>query len=216
MADYFGAAEDLVSGVGKFVGSQMTAAGAQTAANSYASAARLSLATTNIKEAMVSRNVYQVLGGMKASAGASGVSSAGGSVQDLIRDSARQGAITKAVVGMQGDIDYNSLMAQSSASAAQAKASSSGGTMSAIGSIIGIAGMFFSDDRLKEDVTLIHRRNDGVGIYTFRYAGTPGLFQGAMASDVEKVRPDAIIHDDVLGFRRVDYGAIGVELKKVA
>jgi hypothetical protein len=145
-----------------------------------------------------------------------------GSALDLIRDSTRQGAIAKAVVGLQGDIDYNAFMGQSNAATAQAaaytqqaKAAKSGGFLGAIGSAVGIIGSLFSDDALKQDVELVRRRSDGVGIYRFRYAGSNVFFEGAMAADVEAVRPDAIYYDEDLNLRMVDYDAIKMDLRRV-
>lgn len=227
MADYFGAAKSLIGGVGDFLGSQAAAAGSQAAAKgyqasaaSYATAARLSKAQTAIKQQMVDRDIYKTLGGMRASVGGSGLS-VGGSAQDLIRDSARQGAITKAVVGMQGEIDYDSLMAQSAsatgqadAETAKAKAEKTGGFLGAIGSVVKIAGAIFSDDRLKADVTFLRKRPDGIGLYRFRYEGSTQFYEGVMASDVQKIRPDAVHYEDD-GMKWVDYAAIREQLRPV-
>jgi hypothetical protein len=215
VADYFGAAESLLGGIGGFLGGSSASKGASAAAQSYATAARLSMASNQIKQSMVSRDLYKTLGGMRASASSSGLQMSG-NVLDLIRDSARQGAISKAVVGLQGQIDYNSYMAQSSAASAQASASKSGGFLSGLGGIIGMGASLFSDDALKEDVTLLRRREDGIGVYRFRYTGSNEFFEGAMASDVERLRPDAIYYYDDLDLRMVDYGAIGMELRRAA
>lgn len=214
MADFFGAAGDLVSGIGSFMGSNAAAKGAKDAAKSYANAARLSMASTSIKQAMVDRDVYKTIGGMSAAASGNGLH-VSGSVTDLIRDSARQGAIAKAIVGLQGDIDYNSWNAQSQAAAAQAKAAKSGGTMGLIGSAVGIIGSLFSDDSLKQDVELVRTRGDGIGVYRFRYIGSEQFFEGAMAQDVYKHRPDAVYMDDDVGLMIVDYDAIKMDFRSV-
>jgi len=213
MADFFGAATDLIGGIGGYMGAQAEAKGYTQAAQTYAQAARLTQASTHIKEAMVSRQIYQTMGGMRAEAGGSGLKQSG-NILDLIRDSAHQGAIAKAVVDIQGEIDYTSLMAQSASETAKATAAKTKGTTDLISGIVGSIGkIFFSDDTLKEDVTLVHRRPDGIGVYRWRYSGSAQFFEGAMASDVEKVRPDAIFYDDDLGLRMVDYTAIRMELK---
>lgn len=142
MADLFGAAESLLGGFGSFISGNTTAQGAKAAAQSYGEAAALTKASTVIKQSMVGRQVYQALGGMRAAAGASGLTQ-GGSVQDLIRDSARQGAITKAVVGLQGEIDYNSLIAQQHSSEQQAQAAKEGGGGGLFGGILGAIGSLF-------------------------------------------------------------------------
>lgn len=214
-ADYFGAAKTLIGGVGDFLGSQSKTQGAELASQTYAQAAQLTKTSTAIKEAMLSRDIYKTLGGMRASASASGLA-VSGSAQDLIQDSARQGAIAKALVGIQGRIDFEAFKAKSQAASQEASASSTGGFLGGIGSVIGIAGSLFSDDELKEDISLVRRREDGIGVYRFRYTGSAQFFEGAMANDVEKLRPEAIFYDEGLGFRMVDYGAIGMELKKVS
>lgn len=142
MADFFGAGESLLSGASSFIKGSTAASGAEAAATSYGQAAALTKASTVIKQSMVGRQVYQALGGMRAAAGASGVTT-GGSVSDLIRDSAHQGAITKAVVGLQGEVDYNSLIGQQHTAEQQASASQSGGIMGGLGGILGAIGSFF-------------------------------------------------------------------------
>jgi hypothetical protein len=213
-ADYFGAAKSLLGGVSGFQGGNAQAQTANTAAQTYANAARLSLASTQIKEAAASRGIYQSLGGIRAAAGGNGLNM-GGSAEDVIRDSAHQGAIAKSVIGLQGQIDYNSFMAQSSSEAAKAASAKSGGMMSTIGSIVGIAGAIFSDDDLKDDVELVRRRADGLGIYKFRYKGSAQVFEGAMASEVEELRPDAIWYDADTGLRMVDYDRIKMPFRVV-
>lgn len=212
MADYFGAAEDLLGGLGGFLGGSSASKGAKAASKAYAKAAQLTLLETGIKETAASRNIYQVLGGARADIAASGLKNAG-SAADLMRSSAQQGAITKAIIGIQGQIDYSSLTAQSQAAAQQASASSSGGWMSAIGGVLGAVGSIFSDDRLKQDVQLIWRRADGLGLYSWRYLGSKQLWEGVIASEVSAVYPEAIWYDDA-GFMRVDYDKINMPLRE--
>lgn len=141
-ADFFGAGKSLLGGVSDLIGGETAASGAKAAATSYAQAAAFTQASTAIKTSMVGRQVYQALGGMRAAAGASGVTT-GGSVQDLIRDSAHQGAITKAVVGLQGEIDYNSLIGQQHTAEQQASASEDKGGLGMFGGLLGAVGSLF-------------------------------------------------------------------------
>ncbi len=69
-----------------------------------------------------------------------------------------------------------------------------------------------SDIHLKENITHIGESN-GFPLYTFQYKGEPELYQGVMAQDVLKSRPDAVMQID--GFLAVDYSKIGVEFKRV-
>lgn len=71
-----------------------------------------------------------------------------------------------------------------------------------------------SDVRLKEDITPVGSSAGGFPLYTFRYRGQPGLYQGVMAQDVLKTRPDALIVD-ADGFYMVDYGKLGIEFRRI-
>lgn len=72
----------------------------------------------------------------------------------------------------------------------------------------------FSDERLKEEIVLIGRRN-GHNVYKWLWNGAAaalGLFgrsAGVIAQEVEKSRPDAITERE--GFKCVNYPMIGVD-----
>lgn len=57
--------------------------------------------STAIKQAQNDRNIYQTIGGQQADVAGAGFA-ASGSALDIMRDSASQGALTKAVAGQQG------------------------------------------------------------------------------------------------------------------
>jgi hypothetical protein len=57
--------------------------------------------STAIKQAQNDRQIYQAVGGQQADVAGAGFASSG-SALDLLRDSASQGALTKAVAGQQG------------------------------------------------------------------------------------------------------------------
>lgn len=57
--------------------------------------------STAIKQAQNDRQIYQTIGGQQADVAGAGFA-ASGSALDLLRDSASQGALTKAVAGQQG------------------------------------------------------------------------------------------------------------------
>jgi Chaperone of endosialidase len=69
-------------------------------------------------------------------------------------------------------------------------------------------GLTLSDARFKVDMEQVGQTNDGLPIYSYRYApeidpsGTPRI--GLAAQDVEKVYPDAV--SDFGGVKAVDYG----------
>jgi len=211
--DLFGAATDLLGGISSLLGGSSAASGQKAAATAYAKAAQYTAVETGIKEQMATRQIYQTIGAAKAAIGASGLEESG-SAADIIRSSAQQGALTKGLIETQGSIDYSNYMAQSKAASAAASSSSSGGFLGAIGGIVGAVASIFSDDRLKTDIELRSRRADGLGIYRFRFNSEGPLFEGVLASEVERLYPDAVQHDD-LGYRRIDYDAIGVKFCEV-
>lgn len=57
--------------------------------------------STAIKQAQNDRQIYQTMGGVTADTAGSGFAASGSSL-DVLRDSAAQGALTKAVAGQQG------------------------------------------------------------------------------------------------------------------
>ena len=90
--------------------------------------------------------------------------------------------------------------------------SSRGGLLEAIGGIAQGAGAAIaaSDIRLKEDIKLLDREEDGLGIYEFRYVwDEPGSEPhiGVMAQEVEQLRPHAL-GPVVDGYMTVNYGKL--------
>jgi len=71
-----------------------------------------------------------------------------------------------------------------------------------------------SDVRLKEDITPVGVTADGMPLYTFRYRGQQGLYQGVIAQDVLKARPDAVVVG-ADGFYLVDYAKLGIEFRRI-
>jgi hypothetical protein len=63
--------------------------------------ARFTETSTEIKQAQLDRDIYKTLGGQAADVAGSGFA-ASGTALDLLRDSASQGALTKAVGSLQG------------------------------------------------------------------------------------------------------------------
>lgn len=82
--------------------------------------------------------------------------------------------------------------------------------MDTAGKVINAAGTVataFSDRRLKTDIERIGEREDGLGVYVYRYLWSPVRFIGVMAQEVLKVKPEAVIHTPS-GFLAVNYGAL--------
>lgn len=71
-----------------------------------------------------------------------------------------------------------------------------------------------SDARLKRDITLVGQAANGLPLYTYRYVGQSGVYQGVMAQDVLEHSPNAIVPLP-FGFLGVDYGMLGLELTRI-
>lgn len=208
------AVTDLFGGIGllhKAKGSKLQAAAYDKAAELALLNKKIESSSTEIKEAQASRDIYKQTGGQQADIAAAGFA-ATGSALDIMRESASQGALTKAVISQQGLIneatfqeqhDSYVLMAEASREAAKAD------TWGAVGKFAGaaIAGAAaFSDARLKRDITLVGHHK-GLRLYRYRYLWSPRWFIGVMAQELLQLRPAAVIHG-AGGFLRVDYGAL--------
>ena len=74
-----------------------------------------------------------------------------------------------------------------------------------MGQIAGIASMFMSDERLKENITKVGAFN-GLNLYEFNYIWSPEKFIGFMAQEVERVVPEAV--KELFGYKAVDYALV--------
>ena len=73
---------------------------------------------------------------------------------------------------------------------------------------MGLAGlMYFSDSRLKEDISYTGEEHNGIPVVTFRYKGRPESYRGVLAEDVLARKPHAV-HQHESGYLAVDYGAL--------
>jgi hypothetical protein len=68
-----------------------------------------------------------------------------------------------------------------------------------------------SDIRLKHDIALLGRTDNGLGLYRYRYNWSEQLYVGVMAQEVEKIVPAAVTQGPD-GFKRVNYESIGLKL----
>jgi Protein of unknown function (DUF3300)/Chaperone of endosialidase len=66
-----------------------------------------------------------------------------------------------------------------------------------------------SDIRLKHDLTLLGRRDDGLGFYRFSYNGSDKAYVGVIAQEVQKVMPEAVVRGRD-GYLRVYYHRLGL------
>jgi opacity protein-like surface antigen len=67
----------------------------------------------------------------------------------------------------------------------------------------------YSDSRLKRDVELLTRREDGVGIYRYRYLWGDEIYVGVMAQEVAEIHPEAVARGPD-GYLRVNYERLGL------
>ena len=75
-----------------------------------------------------------------------------------------------------------------------------------LGSTAAMGAMMFSDSRLKKIIRKVGEKN-GIGWYLFKYLGSNALYEGAIAQEVQKVKPEAV-KQHANGFLMVDYAAL--------
>ena len=66
-----------------------------------------------------------------------------------------------------------------------------------------------SDVRLKHDIVLLGRLNDGLGYYRFVYNGGHTAYVGVMAQEVQAIMPEAVTRG-ADGYMRVSYDQLGL------
>jgi hypothetical protein len=66
-----------------------------------------------------------------------------------------------------------------------------------------------SDVRLKHDVVLLGRLDNGLGFYRFAYQGSDKAYVGVLAQEVQAVMPKAVARGRD-GYLRVRYDSLGV------
>ena len=66
-----------------------------------------------------------------------------------------------------------------------------------------------SDMRLKHDIVLLGRLDDGLGYYRFVYNGGHTAYVGVMAQEVQTVMPEAVSRG-ADGYMRVSYNRLGL------
>ena len=71
---------------------------------------------------------------------------------------------------------------------------------------------FVSNIRLKRDITLVARLNDGLGVYRYRYLWSDAVYVGVMAQEVALIHREAVARGVLDNYLRVDYGRLGLKL----
>jgi len=171
-------------------------------------------------------NVYNAYGGMPAQGnaatslalGATGQGTAAGqgivgNIGGLSTASNQAAGTSMSGWGQVGTLGVQKYNADVGAYAADQQAQ---GQMAAgLGSALGSAAALYkiSDIRVKQDIVLVGKLNNGFPLYLFQYKpefrdeGGHGFHIGVMAQDVEQIIPDAVsVHAD--GYKMVDYGKV--------
>jgi hypothetical protein len=72
-------------------------------------------------------------------------------------------------------------------------------------------GRHHSDIRLKDDVVMLGRLDNGIGLYRFRYKGADHTaYVGVIAQEVQTIVPSAVSRGSD-GYLLVDYDKLGLE-----
>jgi hypothetical protein len=69
-----------------------------------------------------------------------------------------------------------------------------------------------SDIRLKHDIALLGRLDNGLGFYRFSYNGSNEVYVGLMAQEVQSIKPEAVVRGRD-GYLRVYYERLGLQLQ---
>jgi endosialidase-like protein len=64
---------------------------------------------------------------------------------------------------------------------------------------------------VKRDIAPVGRRENGIGLYRYRYAWSDEVYVGVMAQEVAEIAPNAVMCG-ADGYLRVDYGRLGLGL----
>ena len=68
-----------------------------------------------------------------------------------------------------------------------------------------------SDLRLKRDIALLARLDNGIGLYRYRYHWSDTVYVGVMAQEVAAIVPHAVVQG-ADGYLRVAYQYLGLRL----
>lgn len=138
------------SDIGGAVSSLFGASGATASARSYDQAAaiaeqnaQIAKEATTVKELQESRLLYRTIGKQRAGVAGAGFSE-GGTALDILQSSASEGALTRAIISMQGSLTENSYAEQAGIYKGMADSARTSSTGQTIGGIIQGAGGLIS------------------------------------------------------------------------
>jgi hypothetical protein len=139
-----------LSDLGGAVSDLFGAMGSRSAAGSYGEAATIAeqnaaiaKESTVIKETQLQRQIYQTIGAQKSDIAGAGLAESG-SALDLLRSSASQGALSKAIAGEQGQITVNAYNEQAQQFQAMQNAANATSTAQTIGGVLQLGSAAYS------------------------------------------------------------------------
>jgi hypothetical protein len=89
------------------------------------------------------------------------------------------------------------------------------GNLIGAGGDIGVAAVAASDRRFKNSIVKVGTSEEGIPIVEFEYNNIPDKkFRGAIAQDVEKIKPEAVIEDEN-GYKYVDYNQLSIKFEEI-
>jgi len=100
------------------------------------------------------------------------------------------------------------LQGQNAMDVYNAKVGSYNSLLGAAGQLGGTAAMMASDRRLKTDISLVGKLDNGLNVYKYRYKAGGPMQVGVMADEVERINPGAVGKGVFGGFDGVDYGKL--------
>ena len=100
----------------------------------------------------------------------------------------------------------------SAAAAGQVSAVAAVEAVAAVAAAVRGGGGRRSDIRLKHDITLLGRLDNGLGFYRFAYDGSDKAYVGVIAQEVQTVEPEAVVVGRD-GYFRVLYGRLGFKMQ---
>lgn len=162
------------------------------------------------------QNIFdEAMRGVSGNAAARGLLASGSTVRGLadrggqIAQQSFGDYLTRMLQGAQSQFSAGGQLANTIAGAGQFSQQGLGSALGGIAQGVGAAaaGGAFSDPMLKDDAELLHREDDGLGIYAYRYKWDDPdapLRVGVMADEVAKLRPHAL-GEEVDGFMTVNY-----------
>lgn len=140
----------------------------------------------------------------------SGVELTSGTPMSTMEASRREREADRSVINQNYETQIANARAAEAAAKKAGKNSLIGGAAQMAGTAITLAAVF-SDERLKEDLILVGKANNGLNIYLGKYTKESGLDDGKVhlfliAQEVQQIKPEAVKKHES-GYLMVDYAS---------